>query len=153
MQTSSDERLFKLGGIFVDQFATIKSLYKEGTDKVSFGHGIRVDVANDEMSLRLRFNAAFKMSKQEAPFLMIEAGCIFNFNEPAWEDFRKPKKDKLTIPKPLIHHLMGVTISTVRGILYAKTQDTEFSKFIIQLIPSSNLVKDDIVIKLVEEKK
>jgi len=72
----------------------------------------------------------------------VEATCIFHIEPSDWEMLIIEKG--LLIPKVFITHLTLLTIGTVRGILHAKTEGTNFNGFLLPTVNVTELVTADI---------
>jgi hypothetical protein len=68
--------------------------------------------------------------------------------EENWNTYYNPEKQSVLLPANFARHLAMITVGTTRGVLHAKTEKTEFSKFII---PTINL--EEIITEVVEIEK
>jgi hypothetical protein len=51
----------------------------------------------------------------------------------------------LIVPKGFLAHLAMITTGTSRGVLFAKTEATPFSKFIIPTLNVSEMIYEDAI--------
>ena len=53
----------------------------------------------------------------------------------------------VVVPAGFLQHLSALTLSTARGIQYAKTTEMGISNYIIPLTNLTEIIKDDLVIE------
>lgn len=80
----------------------------------------------------------------------IVTSCHFKINDASWINFidKKESDNQFIISKGFITHLAMISVGTTRGILYAKTEGTDFVKFIIPTINLSELILEDAIFDL-----
>lgn len=76
-------------------------------------------------------------------FIKIQVSCHFKIEENDWNSFAT--ENKLVVPKGFLAHLAMITTGTTRGVLFAKTEGTQFSKYIIPTINVEEMIKNDAV--------
>ena len=132
---------FSLNKINTLQFAIIESAFDDENEKygIETNLGFGVDTENTSVMSSVKF----QFVQNNNPFLIIEASCEFNVVDEFWTKFNG--KDSVILPKGFMAHLAMLTVGTTRGILHAKTKDTDFNKFILPTINVSKmLVKDGV---------
>lgn len=129
---------FKLVDITTEQFAVLKENFVE-SDSVSFKTGIDFKIDFDNKLIGCEANFVF--GQNETMFLMIEVACHFEVNKKDWESFEKEKE--LVVPSYFLEHLAVLTVGTTRGVLFAKTENTPFSHFIVPTINIAQLKIED----------
>ncbi|WP_157558694.1 hypothetical protein [Microscilla marina] len=87
-----------------------------------------------------------KFLQKDIPFLILAIECFFNITESTWETFID--NNIIVIPQGFAAHLAMLTVGTARGVLYAKTEKTEFRKFLLPTINVDELIGQDIVFEL-----
>lgn len=118
---------------------------------------IRPDPENIQLNAEMAFGidppkkiigatAKFKFSSKESPFLMVEVECQFSILDESWNDLTK-ESGELHLPINFARHISMLTIGTARGVLHAKTEDSEYNKFFLPPIDLSNLVPNEVVFK------
>lgn len=85
----------------------------------------------------------FTFEQGKSIFLKIEVSCHFNIKEDSWKNFVETKTSKIIIPQDFLTHLTMITVGTARGILFAKTEGTNFNKFIIPTINVKRMLTKD----------
>lgn len=91
----------------------------------------------------------FEFMQGKKVFLKIQVSCHFKIEESAWNSFIK--QDQLVVPKGFLAHLAMITTGTARGVLFAKTEGTPFSKYIIPTINVAEMIKEDASFPIANE--
>ena len=132
---------FKLHRIITEQFAIIKEFYDNSNEEV--GLSINLQFGLDKENHLIASSVQIQFMQNSKPFLVAQVANQFEVEEQAWKKLIK-SDDKLIIPKGFATHLIVLTIGTLRGVLHAKTENTEFNKFVLPTINVMDLVKDDV---------
>ena len=131
---------FSIDGIKTEQFAILEENYQEKKPvAVETGIQFKIDAENKFIAsvVRISFNQGKKS------FLKIEVSCHFKIDDDSWETFINKKQHVLTIPKGFLAHMAMITVGTLRGILFTKTEGTVFNKFIIPTIDVASMIEKD----------
>ena len=67
-------------------------------------------------------------------FMVAEAFCHYLVEPGCWSELSNARSKDVVLPKAFINSLAGISVSTVRGVLCAKTENTPFSKYFVPLI-------------------
>lgn len=134
---------FALRDISIEQFAIVEASFNKG-EKVGLKADVKFGLDEEHKIVSTLFKVNFLQN--DAPFLILAVECFFGINESAWETFLKDKT--LTIPQGFAAHLAMLTVGTARGVLYTKTEKTEFRKFLLPTINVNELIRQDIVFEL-----
>lgn len=126
---------FTLQAIKTEQFAIFEEHY---APKKETGLGTELQFKLDEVNKQIGVFLGFEFIKSKKVFIKILVSCHFKINETSWNNFVKAKERKIIVPKGFLAHLAMITTGTSRGVLFAKTEGTPFSKFII---PTLNVVE------------
>lgn len=134
---------FKLSGIDIEEFAILEQKFIEDKD-VGFQHGLsfEIDVENKLIACIVTFEFLCK----DNIFLKLQTRNHFKIDEKGWQETLL-KTGAIILPKGLAAHLATISVGTARGVLFAKTEKTEFSKFIIPLINLEEMIQEDLVIE------
>jgi hypothetical protein len=140
MKKENIEVGFSLQSIKTEQFAIIEENFNPKKE-IEFGTEIefKLDVDNKQIGVYLNFE--FVNAKKV--FLKIKVSCHFIIKEESWKLFLRVSPSKIIIPKGFIQHLAMITTGTTRGVLFAKTEGTLFSKFIIPTLNIVDMFKED----------
>jgi hypothetical protein len=139
MESNDQNIRFSLAKISTDQFAIIPNSFKMG-EVVNLKTSLQFG-SNKESKL-ISVKASFQFEQLSIPFIIIEASCFFNIEPNDWNTFLQ--EAEIVVPKSIITHLTVLTVGTVRGILHAKTEGTNFNGFVIPTINVTELVTGDI---------
>lgn len=131
---------FALIKITTEQFAIIEENFKNGAE-IKLHINFRF-AADNEQNVVAVFNS-FVFETEDKPFLLIEAGCHFAIAPDSWEGMYDKEQDKLIVQKEFLQHMGMLTVGTSRGILHAKTENTNFNQFHIPTVNIAELIKKD----------
>lgn len=134
---------FKLSGIDIEEFAILEKNFIENKD-IGFQHGLSFEI-DDENKL-IACIVTFEFLCKDNIFLKLQTRNHFSINLKCWQETLL-KTNEIIIPKGLLAHLATIGVGTARGVLLAKTENTEFSKFIIPLINLQEMIQEDMVIE------
>lgn len=138
METENNSVGFALQGIKTEQFAIFEENYVPKKDiGLSTGLQFKLDNQNRQIGVFL----SFEFIQGKKIFLKIQVSCHFKIEENAWNSFIE--EDKLVVPKEFLAHLAMITTGTTRGVLFAKTEGTQFSKYIVPTINVAEMIKED----------
>ena len=130
---------FALAKINTDQFAIIESAFKKAEDvKLKIGLQFGANRENKIISVK----TSIEFEQQAIPFLIVEASCFFSIEPTDWDSFIQDKD--IVVPESVITHFTVLTVGTLRGILHAKTEGTNYNGFVIPTINLTELITGDI---------
>jgi hypothetical protein len=139
---------FAIDRIKTEQFAIFEknySLKREKDTEIATELNFNIDKIN--RLIRVFVGIEFVQAKKT--FLKIQVSCHFKIKISSWEGFlHKGNEESLVIPKGFLAHVAMITIGTTRGVLFSKTESTEFSKFIIPTINVAEMIPTDANFKL-----
>ncbi|OXB04393.1 hypothetical protein [Flavobacterium pectinovorum] len=129
---------FALIAIKTEQFALFEENY---SSKKEMNVTTSLEFKINEGEKRIGVFATFTFDQTKKPFVKTQVSCHFVIDPNSWKSFIK--NDLIIFPKSFIGHLTMLTIGTARGVLHAKTEGTEFNKFILPVINVNELVDKD----------
>lgn len=135
---------FTLVGITTEQFAKI--FIPEENRNLELNISVSVNSNYNEGAIAITPTINFKES--ENPFLLLECTCHFKIEPSDWDLLTNSSKTNATIPKDTIRHMVALSLSTARGILHGKTENSDYNKFYLPLIDSTSFDGGDIVIEI-----
>ena len=140
MKKESTNVGFALQGIKTEQFAIFEDSYasKKETDL-----GTELKFKLDQTNKQIGVFLGFEFMQGKKVFLKIQVSCHFKIKESSWISFIQEKK--IIVPKNFLVHLAMITTGTSRGILFAKTEGTEFSNFIIPTLNVAEMIQEDAI--------
>jgi hypothetical protein len=133
---------FALQGIKTEQFAILPENFSE-TKKQSITTGISFSINNEKKIVVVILTVEYY--SEDKVFIKLVLSTHFNIEEKSWESFYAADNDKMIIPKGLLAHLSAITVSTARGVLFAKLEATQFSKYLMPLINVASMITEDAV--------
>lgn len=136
---------FALAKITTEQFATLESNLPQ--ERVGFGIALHFRFSVNEKSKMIGVFANFAFLAEEKQFLIVEGGCHFKIKPEDWDNMLNDDQTELTAPKGLLRHLATITVGTTRGILHAKTENTNFNEYHLPTINVVEVVNEDSVFK------
>ncbi len=142
MATQSAIR-FTLVGITTEQFAKI--FIPEENNNIELNISVSVNSNYNEGAIAITPTINFNESGKT--FLLLECTCHFKIKPSDWDILSDSSESNVTIPKEIISHMVALSLSTSRGILHGKTENTDYNKFYLPLIDATSFDGGDIVIE------
>jgi hypothetical protein len=137
---------FTLKQILTHQFAIIDDVFKTD-EKVNFA--FELNFATNAEERMLRVGTRMRFEQKQIPFLLLESSCSFQIKEEDWKAlFVENECNKIILPKDFAIHLTMLSVGTARGILHAKTENTDFNKYFVPTIDLTKLIKEDAILEL-----
>ncbi len=131
---------FRMFGIHLDQFAILAPNKGEG----DLGMKIELSYKYADKGKKIACTANFEFTSQKTKILVLGVTCEFKIHEEDWEKLNK--NGKVVISKDLLEYFAVHTVGTARGILFCKTESTQFNNIIIPPINVSDLIKANLII-------
>lgn len=134
------EMNFALKKINTDEFATVDLNIVEDNGfeiklNVSTGFGISEEKHLIACFLDLQYEY------ENIPFIILKVNCEFEIEENSWNKI--VDKSKVKFAKGFLQHLAIITVGTARGILHAKTENTDYNKYFLPTINVSEIITTD----------
>ncbi len=136
---------FILQGIKTEQFATFEENY---APKKQADLNTELQCKLDQKNMQVGVFIGFEFFQGKKIFLKIHVSCHFKLEEKSWNSFIIKNESKLVIPKKLLAHLAMITTGTARGVLFAKTEETTFSNFIVPTLNVAEMISEDAVFNI-----
>ena len=127
--------------IKIEQFA-ILSEKAPAEFKIETNFAAGADVANHMTFMRLRVNYCVEGNI----LLTLTLVCTFSIDAKSWEQLTE--ENKVVIPKGFLVHTAVHTLGTARGVLFAKSEGTEWQNRILPPINVDKIFKEDLIINL-----
>lgn len=138
---------FALRKITTLQFATVDSVQVQlDTINLNYGFGFGLNEENKIVGCSVKF----EFFSNSNLFIVINVLCDFAIEPESWESFIDKEKNVMVLPISIATHLATLTVGTARGILHAKTENTDFNKYFIPTINVTDSLKEDVVIPLLK---
>lgn len=120
---------YTLRGVSIEQFATP---FEPASDNTEVNVAIRIKTNYQEQAIAVGANVQFL--EDGKAFLVAEVFCHYLIESNCWKELSEGDTKDVILPKEFVNSLAGIAVSTVRGVLCAKTENTPFSKFYLPLI-------------------
>ncbi len=131
---------FALKGIKTEQFAIFEENY---SPKKETSLGTELQFKLDQNNKQIAVFLGFEFLQGKKVFLKIQVSCHFKIEESSWSSLIQ--ENKLIVPKGFLAHLAMITTGTSRGVLFAKTEATPFSTFIVPTLNVAEMIKEDVL--------
>ena len=129
---------FTLLGLKTEQFATFDENFSQ-KKKTNLTTGLEFKINKEKKELAVFATFTFEQTKKA--FLKIQISCYFGIAPKSWDKFCSGST--IVFPKEFIAHLTMLTIGSARGVLHAKTDGTQFNKFLLPTIDVTELINED----------
>ena len=136
---------FALKGIKTEQFAIFEENY---APKKETGLGTELQFKLDQINKQIGVFLGFEFMQGKKVFIKIQVSCHFKIEESSWRSFIQ--ENKLVVPQGFLAHLAMITTGTSRGVLFAKTEGTQFSKFIVPTLNVAEMIQEDATFDIAE---
>lgn len=132
---------YALRGTSIEQFAT---LFMPQSDEIELGISVPIKTNYDEHTFAVGANIRFV--EKGNPFLVVEVFCHYVIEGQTWEGLSDSSKRDVVLPRELVDALARVAVSTARGVICARTENTPFSKFFLPIVEVGNPQGEDLII-------
>jgi len=136
---------FAIKGIKTEQFAIFEENY---APKKETGLGTELQFKLDQINKQIGVFLGFEFMQGKKVFIKIQVSCHFKIEEGSWKSFIQ--ENKLVVPQGFLAHLAMITTGTSRGVLFAKTEGTQFSKFIVPTLNVAEMIQEDATFDIAE---
>lgn len=130
---------FLMSGIEVAEFAVLESNI-EGIKKIKFNTGLQFGVSNEVTAIVCHVTVEF-LDESEKKLVKLKTDNHFKVKPEDWERFKGD--DEIIIPQKFLIHISMISVSTTRGVLHCKTENTPYSGFILPLIDVNSMIQSD----------
>ncbi|MDE7180656.1 MAG: hypothetical protein K2N88_05610 [Muribaculaceae bacterium] len=130
--------------INIEQFAILND--KAPSEGLSFKVNLGFKAARNAKRIACKVSVEFL--HDERTILKLGINCEFDIFSEDWDNLIKDKV--LIISKDDLGFFANQTIGVARGIMFAKTEDSEFRNFILPPIDLTTILKEDLVINISE---
>lgn len=137
---------FAIQDIKTEQFAVFEENYNS---KKETGLVTELQFKLNQKNKQIGVFLSFEFIQNKKVFLKIIVSCHFKIDDSTWGGFMQTSIAKLIVPKEFLMHLTVITTGTTRGILFAKTESTQFSKYIIPTLNVKEMITEDASFDLI----
>lgn len=133
---------FQLVKIDAPQFAIINDGEFSTPLQINFELNFAVD--SSFTSIKNVLKIVFLNSSELVMQLVVE--CYYAISKDSWQEMTQ-QDNTIIVPVGFLQHLATITVGTARGVLFAKTVETNLNKYVLPLVNVIEMVKNDMVIK------
>ena len=137
---------YALRGVTIDQFATP---FEPISEDIQLNLNIPIRTNYKERTIAVGANIQFL--EDERPFLIAEVLCHFIIEESCWNALTENGTKDAVLPKRLVNNLARIAISTSRGALCAKTENSPFARFFLPIIEMQEDQGEDVLIPMSQQ--
>ncbi|MGV3529810.1 MAG: hypothetical protein ACO1OO_13000 [Flavisolibacter sp.] len=136
---------FLLVDIHTEQFAILEENFKEeAADNVTLSSSFRFGYNEEEKTILA--SPRFTFDQDEFSFIVIEVACYFRISDVSWNDIAVDGGG-VKLSKGFAAHLAAISTGVARGVMHAKTENTQFAKFLMPLLNVAENIEEDVVLK------
>lgn len=88
----------------------------------------------------------------EEIILLLKISTFFEIEKEAFNDFYNSKRD-FSINKDFLRHMATISVGTARGVIFAKSENTQIANIVLPPINLMEAIKDDFIIPNTEIQK
>jgi len=148
MKSLKEKVGFSLHGMKTEQFAVFEKNYNPKKETLI---NTQLQFKLNHLNRLIAVFIHFELLHNDKVFVKLVVSCQFRIKDTSWDSFANNETSKLIVPKGFMSHLAMITVGTARGILFAKTEGTQFSKFILPLMNVADIIEKDIEFDLKHE--
>jgi len=137
-------------GFFLDKINTVQfaTIEMEIEDRAEIAIQANIDFGFHQENKKVMCITKFEFQYTHKPFMVLEVNCEFQISDSKWAEMIS--KSEIVLPKGMLQHLAVITIGTVRGVLHAKTENTDYNKYYLPTMNVSKMIEEDISFTLEE---
>lgn len=139
---SNDVVNFSLKHIRTEQFAIFPENVNSA-ENLALSTELNFGLDKEKRIMQVRVKVVFENDGH--PFILLEVACFFEIIPDSFASFIINQEGKLVIPCGLVKHFCVLAVGTTRGVLHAKTENTEYNKFLLPTINVNSMIKEDLL--------
>lgn len=129
----------------MDQFAILAD--KKPNEGLAYTVNLGFNVAPEAHRVACVF--AVEFSHNDRPLIKLGINCEFDIHQEDWNSCITD--NTLTINKTDLGFFANQTVGTARGIMFCKTEHSDFRNFILPPIDLTKIIDEDLVVDLTGE--
>lgn len=131
---------YRIAQIRTPQFAIFPDNYDKQKD-VNIHVGVSFNVTNPLHLIKCIFHVDY--SQGERPLMKTVVECVFEIAKEAAEEIKKTGKIKVEF----LRYVGTITVGTARGVIAAKTENTEINHLVLPPVNLVEHLKEDLVLE------
>ena len=140
---------FDYVAIRIDQFASFKCSADTLKNERTFDGSISPSANYKEQTVEVKVLSNLKLGNELV--MTIRTTSLFRIELASWESLQKDSD--IVIPLEILWHLAGLAVSTTRGIIFAKTEDTAINQFILPTLRIDKIITNELRIPIQNKDK
>jgi hypothetical protein len=141
---SSNKIKIKLRNIEVHEFAIFDEEDITVNKELGYQAGFSYSLLEEKKQIECLIT--IELIQEKKIFLKLKASVAYLIKDDDFKTFRN--ENSVIIPKILLRVITDQSIGTVRGILFAKLEKTDYNKFYLPLMDISQIVDEDEVFNI-----
>jgi hypothetical protein len=133
---------FGFSKIVTDEFAVIEESFESGSE-ANMSLTLNFGLNPSEQLVAMKVKCTFY--QKDKPVLLIAVSCLFKILSEDWKRMYDEQSNILTLPHLPAMHFASLTVSTARGVLHGKTENSPVNALIIPPINLNEFIKGDLV--------
>lgn len=109
-------------------------------NKIKIQTGLRFAVSDINNMVACQVTIEFLLEESQK-LLKLKTDNQFKVKPEDWDKMKS--ENFITLPKGFMAHLATISVSTARGILHCKTENTVYNKFILPLVNVVDMIPTD----------
>ncbi len=138
--------VYKYSHIKLDQFATFEATIAQRPLLFQSSGEVKTGCNYEARTVLVSVLANVKVEDQLV--LTIQTSSLFELSNETWDGLKQD--GFVVVPKEFLYHLGGLAFSTTRGILFAKTEGTDLSTFVLPIVQMDQVIHEDLKILIPE---
>lgn len=135
---------FLMKGIEIAEFAILEPNI-DGIKKIRFNTGLQFGVSDENTAIVCNVIIEF-LDESEKKLVKLKTDNHFKVKPEDWVELKE--ENVIIIPKNFLIHISMISVSTTRGVLHCKTENTPYSGFILPLIDVKSMIESDETFEL-----
>jgi len=145
MEATKSQFRFSFQGIKVEQYAVFEENYNVKKEvEIALNVEFKLNLKDKQIGVFL----TIEYNQGKHKILIITVSCHFKIEDESWKSFLHDEGSKIVVPKQFTAHLAMLSVSTTRGVLYAKTEGSLCSQVIVPLINVTEIITQDAVFEI-----
>jgi hypothetical protein len=136
---------FGFSAITTDEFALTGEVYDPAIEAQM---NVTVDFSFIKNESRLKVGVKCLLYQEEKTLVIIAVSCWFKVSLDDWYAQYNEEGNTLTLQRLAALHFAGLTVSTTRGALHAKTENRMMQSVVLPPVNLNEIIKEDIILIL-----
>lgn len=136
---------FALQAIKTEQFATFEENF-DPKKQINIAVGLEFKINQTMKQVGVFLTLHFEQSKKK--IIILITSCHFRIKDESWSNLIDNEKSQVVLTKDFVSHISMLTVGTARGLMFAKTEGTFCSQFLVPLINVTDMITEDAIFEI-----